>query len=180
MGGQVPLATGRRRANLAYDGKGDPIDRMIAAFGRTASLCLLLAAGCSFYLGEPQVPETRFRAGTQRRQRGAAGRHPRQRILRGGLPAVDQGPGISAEPGRAEQPMVMGYLHGPAAPGENGPGFAHQYPDLLLQRHVGRRDADLGAGRAGGGRPVVRQRHDHRSTPTAKIRGQISCRQIGQ
>jgi hypothetical protein len=99
---------------------------MIAAFARTAlALCLLLAlllsAGCSFYLGEPRVPETRFRASLYGANevppvdgRGSgyfeAVYRPSTHVLEYKLNLV----GLSS-------PMVMGYLHGPARPDENVP-----------------------------------------------------------
>jgi len=99
---------------------------MIAAFARTLLAFglvsgLLLATGCSFYLGEPRVPETRFRASLTGvnevppvDSRGSgyfeAVYRPSTQVLEYKLNLV----GLSS-------PMVMGYLHGPAAPGENVP-----------------------------------------------------------
>jgi hypothetical protein len=98
---------------------------MIAAFARiTVAFCLLLAAGCSFYLGEPRVPETRFRATLNGANevppvdtRGSgyfeAVYRPSTKVLEYRLNLV----GLSG-------PMVMGYLYGPAGPGENVPKVA--------------------------------------------------------
>jgi hypothetical protein len=99
---------------------------MIAAFARTTLalgtlLALPMAAGCSFYLGEPRVPETRVRAALDGANevppvdtRGSgyfdAVYRPSTKVLEYRLNVV----GLTS-------PMVMGYLHGPAAPGENVP-----------------------------------------------------------
>jgi len=93
---------------------------MIAACARAAlALTVLLAAGCSFYLGEPRVPKTDFRAAlngssevppTQSRGSGyfEAVYRPSTKVLEYRLNLV----GLSG-------PITMGYLHGPAGPGEN-------------------------------------------------------------
>lgn len=93
---------------------------MIAAIIRTALvLGVLLAAGCSFYMGEPQVPKTDFRAtldGSNEvpptQSRGSeyfeAVYRPSTKVLEYRLNLV----GLSG-------PITMGYLHGPAAAGEN-------------------------------------------------------------
>jgi CHRD domain-containing protein len=93
---------------------------MITAFARAAlALTVLLATGCSFYLGEPRVPKTDFRAAlngsnevppTQSRGSGyfEAVYRPSTKVLEYRLNLV----GLSG-------PITMGYLHGPAGPGEN-------------------------------------------------------------
>jgi hypothetical protein len=95
---------------------------MIVVFARTVlALGLLLVAGCSFYLGEPNVPETRFRATLNGANevppvdtRGSgyfeAVYRPSTHVLEYRLNVV----GLSS-------PIVMGYLYGPATPGENVP-----------------------------------------------------------
>jgi hypothetical protein len=94
---------------------------MIAAFARAtlALIAALAATGCSFYLGEPRVPKTDFRATlngtaevppTQSRGSGyfTAVYRPSTKVLEYNLNLV----GLSG-------PITMGYLHGPARPGEN-------------------------------------------------------------
>jgi hypothetical protein len=102
--------TGEGRLNLL----------MIAAVARTGLVVwLLLAAGCSFYIGEPIVPKTDFRATlngsnevppTQSRGSGyfEAVYRPSTKVLQYRLNLV----GLSG-------PISMGYLQGPAGPGEN-------------------------------------------------------------
>src|SRR5258708_22577674 len=63
--------------------------------------------------------EERLPVHAQRLQRGAVDPKPGQRLLRGGLSALDQGAGISPEPVGLSGPITIGYLHGPAGPGEN-------------------------------------------------------------
>jgi hypothetical protein len=98
---------------------------MIAAIVRTALVfALLLAAGCSFYLSEPRVPKTDLRASlngsnevppTQSRGNGyfEAVYRPSTKVLEYRLNLV----GLSG-------PITMGYLHGPATPGENAQQIA--------------------------------------------------------
>jgi hypothetical protein len=93
---------------------------MTAAFARAIlAFALLLAAGCSFYMGEPRVPKTAVTAAlygasevppTQSRGSGyfEAVYRPSTKVLEYRLNVV----GLSS-------PMTTGYLHGPAAPGEN-------------------------------------------------------------
>ena len=80
---------------------------------------LLLASSCSFYLSEPRVPKTDLRATlagaykvppTQSRGSGyfEAVYRPSTKVLEYRLNLV----GLSG-------PITMGYLHGPAGPGEN-------------------------------------------------------------
>ena len=87
---------------------------MIAVVRTSLVLALLLASSCSFYLGEPRVPKTDLRATlggafevppTQSR--------PSTKVLEYRLNLV----GLSG-------PITMGYLHGPARPGENAPQVA--------------------------------------------------------
>ena len=102
---------------------------MIAAIVRTASvLAVLLATGCSFYVGEPRVPKTDLRASlngsnevppTQSRGSGyfEAVYRPSTKVLEYRLNLV----GLTG-------PITMGYLHGPAAPGpERREGRGHQH-----------------------------------------------------
>ncbi len=98
---------------------------MTAAIVRTASLlAVLFLAGCSFYLSEPRVPKTNLRADlngsnevppTQSRGNGyfEAVYRPSTKVLEYRLNLV----GLSG-------PITMGYLHGPAAPGENAQQIA--------------------------------------------------------
>ena len=94
---------------------------MKVAFGASVLglAVLLLAAGCSSYLGEPRVPRTDFRATldganevppTESRGSGyfEAVYRPSTKVLEYRLNLV----GLSG-------PVTMGYLHGPAGPGEN-------------------------------------------------------------
>ena len=98
---------------------------MIAATIRTAlALTVLLAAGCSYYLGEPRVAKTDFRASlngsnevppTQSRGSGyfEATYRPSTKVLEYRLNLVGVG-----------GPITMGYMHGPAGPGENADKIA--------------------------------------------------------
>lgn len=93
---------------------------MIAAFVRTALAgLLLLATGCSFYMGEPAVPHTRLRATLD----GASEVPPVPTAASGYFEAVYRPSTHVLEYRlnlvRLSSPMVMGYLHGPAMPGEN-------------------------------------------------------------
>jgi hypothetical protein len=93
---------------------------MIAAIVRTASLlAVLFLAGCSLYLSEPRVPKTNLRANlngsnevppTQSRGNGyfEAVYRPSTKVLEYRLNLV----GLTG-------PITMGYLHGPANPGDN-------------------------------------------------------------
>lgn len=90
----------------------------------TLTLTLPLVASCSFYLGEPRVPKTDLRATlaaayevppTQSRGSGyfEAVYRPSTKVLEYRLNLQ----GLSG-------PMTMGYLHGPAGPGETAPRIA--------------------------------------------------------
>ena len=92
---------------------------MIAVVRTSLVLALLLASSCSFYLSEPRVPKTDLRATlagayevppTQSRGSGyfEAVYRPSTKVLEYRLNLT----GLSG-------PITMGYLHGPAAPGEN-------------------------------------------------------------
>lgn len=93
---------------------------MIATVVRTSLiLAMLLASSCSSYMGEPRVPKTDFRATlngsnelppTQSRGSGwfEAVYRPSTKVLEYRLNLV----GLSG-------PITMGYLHGPAGPGDN-------------------------------------------------------------
>ena len=92
---------------------------MNAAIRTTSALALLLVSSCSIYLGEPRVPKTDFRATlngsnevppTESRGSGwfEAVYRPSTKVLEYRLNLV----GLSG-------PITMGYLHGPAVPGEN-------------------------------------------------------------
>ena len=91
---------------------------MIAVVRKSLILVLLLVSSCSFYMGEPRVPKTDFRATlngsnvvppTQSRGSGwlEAVYRPSTKVLEYRLNLV----GLSG-------PITMGYLHGPAGPGE--------------------------------------------------------------
>jgi hypothetical protein len=92
---------------------------MIAVVRTSLLLALLLASSCSFYLGEARVPKTDLRATlagayevppTQSRGSGyfEAVYRPSTKVLEYRLNLQ----GLSG-------PITMGYLHGPAGPGEN-------------------------------------------------------------
>jgi hypothetical protein len=92
---------------------------MTAVVRATLVLALSLMASCSFYLGEPRVPKTDLRATlagayevppTQSRGSGhfEAVYRPSRKILEYRLNLQ----GLSG-------PITMGYLQGPAGPGEN-------------------------------------------------------------
>src|ERR1700754_2958066 len=92
---------------------------MIAVVRTTLVLALLLASSCSFYLSEPRVPKTDLRATLggafevpQTQSRGSgyfeAVYRPSTKVLEYRLNLQ----GLSG-------PITMGYLHGPAGPGEN-------------------------------------------------------------
>lgn len=92
---------------------------MIAVVRTNLLLTLLLVSSCSFYLGEPRVPKTDLRASlagsyevppTQSRGSGyfEAVYRPSTKVLEYRLNLQ----GLSG-------PITMGYLHGPAGPGEN-------------------------------------------------------------
>jgi hypothetical protein len=91
---------------------------MIAVVRMSLMLALLLASSCSFYLSEPRVPKTDLRATlagayevppTQSRGSGyfEAVYRPSTKVLEYRLNLQ----GLSG-------PITMGYLHGPAGPGE--------------------------------------------------------------
>jgi hypothetical protein len=93
--------------------------RMNAAIRTILALALPLVSSCSYYIGEPRVPKTDFRATlngsnevppTESRGSGwfEAVYRPSTKVLEYRLNLV----GLSG-------PITMGYLHGPAAPGEN-------------------------------------------------------------
>ena len=92
---------------------------MIAVVRTSLVLALLLVSSCSFYLSEPRVPKTDLRATlagayevppTQSSGSGyfEAVYRPSTKVLEYRLNLV----GLSG-------PITMGYLHGPAGPGEN-------------------------------------------------------------
>src|SRR5215467_4585328 len=92
---------------------------MIAVVRASLVLAMLTIASCSFYISEPRVPKTDLRASlngsnevppTQSRGSGyfEAVYRPSTKVLEYRLNLV----GLSG-------PITMGYLHGPAAPGEN-------------------------------------------------------------
>jgi CHRD domain len=97
---------------------------MIAVVRATLVLALLLASSCSFYLSEPRVPKTDLRATlagayevppTESRGSGyfEAVYRPSTKVLEYRLNLT----GLSG-------PITMGYLQGPAAPGDNSPHVA--------------------------------------------------------
>src|SRR3981081_3802806 len=97
---------------------------MIAVVRIAFVLALLLLSSCSFYLGEPRVPKTDLRASlngsnevppTQSRGNGyfEAVYRPSTKVLEYRLNLV----GLSG-------PITMGYMHGPAGPGENAQQIA--------------------------------------------------------
>ena len=153
---------GERGRGLAYDGdRGEPPthDRRHRphrfAPGHPAR------GGLFVLSGRAPGAEDRLARRPERLQRSAADAEPRQRLLRRRLPALDQGDGISPEPGRAERPDHHG-LHAWSrrARRKRRSDRAHQYPDLR-QHHLGWRDAHRGTGGRRAGRPLVRQCHDH-------------------
>ena len=93
---------------------------MIAAVARAfLALAILLAAGCSFYLGEPRVAKTDFRATLS----GASEVPPADNRAWGYFEAVYR-PSTKVLEYRLNlvglsSPITMGYLQGPAGPDEN-------------------------------------------------------------
>jgi len=94
---------------------------MIAAIARTNLVTVvLLATGCSAYLGEPRVPKTDFRATLS----GASEVRPTDSRAWGYFEAVYR-PSTKVLEYRLNlvglgSPITMGYLQGPADAGENG------------------------------------------------------------
>ena len=134
-----------------------------------------MAAGCSFYMGEPKLPKTDFRAtlngasevpptATKGSGYFTAVYRPSTKVLEYRLNLV----GLSG-------PVTIAYLQGPAAPGENAekvvPIDVPLYSGSLA--HIGDGDAHRGAGRPGrAGRWYVNI-HDRSQHPDGEIRGQI-------
>ncbi len=93
---------------------------MIAAIARTGlAIVLLLAAGCSFYLGEPRVAKTDLRADLS----GASEVPPTDSPAWGYFEAVYR-PSTKVLEYRLNlvglsSPITMSYLQGPADPGAN-------------------------------------------------------------
>ena len=95
---------------------------VVAATGFVApSAATLLTAGLLVLHGRADPAEDRLQGDAERRQRSAADDQPSgSGTFDGGLPALDQGAGVSPESvGGLSGPVTMAYLHGPAAPGEN-------------------------------------------------------------
>ena len=91
---------------------------MIAVVRTSLVLAPLLASSCSFYLSEPRVPKTDLRATLA----GAYEVPPTQSAGSGYLEAVYR-PSTKVMEYRLNLqnlsgPITMGYLHGPAGPGE--------------------------------------------------------------
>jgi hypothetical protein len=97
---------------------------MIAVVRTTVMLALLLATSCSFYLGEPRVARTDLRATlggayeVPPTQSGGSGYF--EAVYRPSTKVLEYRLNLQGLSG----PITMGYLQGPAAPGENGPQVA--------------------------------------------------------
>lgn len=97
---------------------------MTAVVRATLALALPLVASCSFYLSEPRVPKTDLRATLA----GAYTAPPTASQGSGYFEAVYR-PSTKVLEYRLNLqglsgPITMGYLQGPAAPGQNGPPVA--------------------------------------------------------
>ena len=92
---------------------------MIAAVRTTVLLSLLLVASCSFYLSEPRVPKTDFHAtlagAYEVPPTGSRGSGYFEAVYRPSTKVLEYRLNLSGLSG----PITMGYLHGPAGPGEN-------------------------------------------------------------
>ena len=112
---------------------------------------LLTAGGCSFYMGEPKLPKTDFRAilngasevpPTETKGSGyfTAVYRPSTKVLEYRLNLV----GLSG-------PVTIAYLQGPAAPGENGEKVVPIDVPVLPRplAPLGRRHAHRGTGGPG-------------------------------
>lgn len=97
---------------------------MTAVVRASLALALPLVASCSFYLSEPRVPKTDLRAALA----GAYVAPPTTSQGSGYFEAVYR-PSTKVLEYRLNLqglsgPITMGYLQGPAAPGQNGPPVA--------------------------------------------------------
>ena len=97
---------------------------MTAVVRATLALALPLVASCSFYLSEPRVPKTELRAALS----GAYEVPPTESRGSGYFEAVYR-PSTNVLEYRLNLkglsgPITMGYLQGPAAPGDSGPQVA--------------------------------------------------------
>src|SRR5262245_33871279 len=90
----------------------------------TVTLALLSMASCSFYLGQPRVPRTDLRAAlagayevppTESRGSGYL-----EAVYRPSTKVLEYRLNLSGLSG----PITMGYLHGPAGPGDNAQAIA--------------------------------------------------------
>ena len=97
---------------------------MIAVVRTSLMLALLLASSCSFYLGEPRVPKTDLGATlagayeVPPTQSGGSGYF--EAVYRPSTKVLEYRLNLQGLSG----PITMGYLHGPAAPGENAQKIA--------------------------------------------------------
>src|SRR5215212_231745 len=92
---------------------------MIAVVRTSLVMALLLVSSCSFYLSEPRVPKTDLRATLA----GAYEVPPTQSVGNGYFEAVyrpsTKGLEYLLNLQGLSGPSTMGYLQGPAGPGEN-------------------------------------------------------------
>jgi hypothetical protein len=97
---------------------------MTAVVRATLALALPFVASCSFYLGEPRVPKTDLRAtlagAYQVPPTGSRGSGYFEAVYRPSTKVLEYRLNLQGLSG----PITMGYLQGPAAPGENGPQVA--------------------------------------------------------
>lgn len=87
-------------------------------------LALPLVASCSFYLGEPRVPKTDLRAALAGAHEvpptASSGSGYFEAVYRPSTKVLEYRLNLQGLSG----PITMGYLQGPATPGENGPQVA--------------------------------------------------------
>ncbi len=97
---------------------------MIAVARMTVMLALLFAASCSFYLGESRVPRTELRAtlggAYEVPPTASRGSGYFEAVYRPSTKVLEYRLNLQGLSG----PVTMGYLQGPAGPGENGPQVA--------------------------------------------------------
>ncbi len=97
---------------------------MTAVFRATLALVLLPAASCSFYVSEPRVPKTDLRAtlagAYEVPPTASRGSGYFEAVYRPSTKVLEYRLNLQGLSG----PITMGYLQGPAAPGENGPQVA--------------------------------------------------------
>ena len=97
---------------------------MTAVVRTILALALLPAASCSFYVSEPRVPKTDLRAtlagAYEVPPTASQGSGYFEAVYRPSTKVLEYRLNLQKLSG----PITMGYLQGPAAPGENGPQVA--------------------------------------------------------